>query len=241
MRHLGSILLSVILAPAIYLLTGIGMVRMTIRPDHLTLDALVGFAALLGAGALYAVLILARLSPVGTLLAGLAYLVINVWYLVSPELVTHLPKSIIGVQGAATVPLSGIAAVLAVPLLATLVSPRRWRATATPGAAPSFGGGYPPPASYMPGAEPPMSRYPAYQPVPAPGVAAPLPNRPVPAQPAHAQPSSPQLPEPVGPYQPQLGSYAPPNPGAPPPAPLWPGSPGSHSGEADDPDGTRRL
>jgi hypothetical protein len=245
MRHLGSILLSVILAPVIYVLAGIGVAKV-FPEDHFAAGALIGLAALLGAGALYAVLLLARLSPVGTALGGLAYLGISVWFVVSPDMVARLPKSVLGVHGAAALPLSGVTAVLAVPLLATVLSPRRWQRRATP-ARPAYPAGYQPPASYMPGAEPPMPRYPApgYQPVPAPGGAAPWADRPVPAQPGPGQPGpgqhgAPQLPEPVGPYQPQMASYAPPNPAA--PAPLWPGRPAAGSpADPDDTDGTRRL
>ncbi|MBO0871641.1 MAG: hypothetical protein J2P15_24075, partial [Micromonosporaceae bacterium] len=139
MRHLGSILLSVILAPVIYLLAGIGVAKLSIGAEKLSTGALIGFVALLGAGALYAVLMLARLSPAGTLLAGLAYLAVSAWFLVSPGMVNHLPHSVIGVQGAATFPLGGVAAVLAVPLLATVFSARRWRAA--PGGAGFPGGG----------------------------------------------------------------------------------------------------
>src|SRR4051812_31182196 len=71
-------MLSLILGPAIWLLTGYGLVaygRAGSRPDgQFSTQRLVALGALLIAGLLVAWLVLARLSPLGPTLAGLAYL-----------------------------------------------------------------------------------------------------------------------------------------------------------------------
>ena len=75
MRHLGSIVLSMLLVPIVYVLTGIGLVDWSVAESGSSLDyprLAVALVTLLGAGLAYAVLVLARLSPLGLILAGLA-------------------------------------------------------------------------------------------------------------------------------------------------------------------------
>jgi hypothetical protein len=132
MRHLGSLLLSVILAPVIWLLTGYGLSEYLTdrgRGDDLRWELAFGGAALLAAGVCYALLILPRLSPVGPVLAGLAFLGMVVWSTLDPYgsyLNTGLDE-ILGIANPLPYPAEGFAALLAVPLLATIFSPRRWR------------------------------------------------------------------------------------------------------------------
>jgi hypothetical protein len=174
MRHLGSIVLSLLLAPIVYALTGIGLVKMIDVPRHLsghdyaTLG--IGVAALAGAGLAYAVLVLTRLSPLGPLLAGLGFLGMTAWYVGSRSSFTRIiHDNALGTRGAAWAPASTVTVLLAVPLLATIASPRRWRRWANPPAAVAAPG-YTPPA--VPGDEPaypgtPLYTPPSYPPSPA--------------------------------------------------------------------------
>jgi hypothetical protein len=155
MRHLGSIVLSVIFAPVIYVLTGYGMVRLEAAQGLQTnwTDAGIGGGALVVAGALYAILVLARLSPLGPLIAALLYLGIQTWALVTDQakIMSTLGNSVLGIHGAAEAPLpGGVTLLLAIPLLATIFSPRRWRGkdklAVADGYAP-LASGYPQPAS----------------------------------------------------------------------------------------------
>lgn len=130
MRHLGSFLLSLVFAPLIWVGTGIGLSKfaegLTDDPDYLA--AIVGLLGLGLAGLLLAVLMLMRLSPVGPVLVGLAYFGATAWALASPTTIDDVfPRNVVGVENAGLLPLGGTAALLAVPLIATVVSPRRWR------------------------------------------------------------------------------------------------------------------
>jgi hypothetical protein len=197
MRHLGSILLSVVLAPVIYLLTGVGLVKVftALRQfdTRLTVSTLIGAAALLGAGILYALLVHARLSPVGPALAGLAFLFVGGWAMTSISAQQKMPLSVLGVQGAGQQAMFGYTLLLAVPLLATVLSPRRWRRYAQPRPAQVAAPGYPGPGGYAP---PPGLGYPAPPPFGAPAF-------PTSAAPTSAAPASP------APTSGASGSYAP--------------------------------
>ena len=211
MRHLGSIVLSLILAPAAYLLAGIGVVEaagnasVAPHPDYAKVT--LGVLAIGAAGLLYALLVLTRISPVGPLLAGLLYLTASVWALYSyATLGKLLPDSVLGVRGAADAPLNGVALVLAVPLLLTVLSPRRWRRYAQPAAPAAATGagsiGYPPPAGYNPSYPPPAGYQPSYpaltQPAPQSPLDATLPLYPPPMTPPVMAPAS-TSPAPVSP------------------------------------------
>ena len=88
MRHLLSVVLSIVLAPLIYAAAGLAAIKLDAA--HLSTtsivwsDAAIGLAAGVVAGAGYAVLVMSRMSPLGPALAGLAYLGITVWAYVSP-------------------------------------------------------------------------------------------------------------------------------------------------------------
>jgi hypothetical protein len=218
MRHLGSIVLSLVLAPIIYVLVGVGFVELTAggsgtltSTDYAKLA--IGGLALIVAGLLFALLTMSRLSPLGPVLAGLSLLVIQVWALVAQEsFLRTMPRSMLGVQGSVAIPAGiGVALLLAVPLLATIVSPRRWRRSAQPAAPAPYGAaaqpyGYQP---YAPSYPPPPSG-PAY-----PG--APGPQGPTSAPPAPPWPIAPQS---APPAPPQSAPPAPPPQSAPPAAPV---------------------
>jgi hypothetical protein len=151
MRHLGSIVLSLLLAPIVYALAGIGLVKVSDVPSRLSTSdyaaVSIGLAALLGAGLAYALLVMARLSPLGPVLAGLGYLAVTGWFIGSRSSFTRVVHADAPwVRGAALAPAGAVTALLAVPLLATLVSPRRWRRWANSPAAVATSG-YPPPAA----------------------------------------------------------------------------------------------
>lgn len=165
MRHLFSLLVSLILAPLIWLGAGIGGNRILAgrtggstpeSPDLLLV--LLGLGVLLTAGLLYAALVLSRLSPMGPVLVGLIYLGVTAWALLAHRtFLDVVPTDLGNLKGVGAAPADGVAAVLAVPLLLTLFSPRRWRRherdTAQP-AMPAYSGpdpsapGYPPAPSY---------------------------------------------------------------------------------------------
>src|SRR5262245_43765871 len=83
------------------------------------------------AGLLYSVLVLARLSPVGTFLAGLAFFGLGMWSLFAHSSLQDLmPDRFLGVDGLLGAPISGFGpafAILGMPLMLTVFSPRRWR------------------------------------------------------------------------------------------------------------------
>src|SRR5262249_46772624 len=79
--------------------------------------------ALIGAGLLYCLLVLTRISPLGPVLASLLYFTASVWALFDyASLGRLLPDSVLGVHGAADLPLNGVSLVLAVPPLLPAVS-----------------------------------------------------------------------------------------------------------------------
>jgi hypothetical protein len=171
MRHLGSLLLALLLAPATWVLTGIGVSKFTAAqgdPAGLDIDLAVGLAAVLGAGVCYALLILPRVSPLGLVVAGLAFLGLVVWRVADLDAFNRaVPADFFDIRLALRNPADGYAALLAVPLLATLFSTRRWRRHDHP---PAW---YPDPAlpAYQPAAQE-LAAGPSltYRPSPYPGI-----------------------------------------------------------------------
>jgi hypothetical protein len=149
MRHLGSIVLSIVLAPIIYLLVGVGEIKFatngaTVAAGQSTDWTAIGIGvgALIVAGALYAVLAMTRISPLGPVIAAILYIAASAWAVENlANLVKLIGSSTLGVSGAQEAPLSGVALFMAIPLLATIVSPRRWRGKDKP-----MVGAYIPPA-----------------------------------------------------------------------------------------------
>ncbi|MCW6004862.1 hypothetical protein K1W54_09725 [Micromonospora sp. CPCC 205371] len=222
MRHVGSLLLALVLAPLAWVLTGVGLLKYSdVRAqfeDGLSVDILLGLLALLGAGALYAILVLARLSPIGPALAGAAYLGAAVWYAVAPaSFLDVFPYEIGDVDLGLPIPAAGLSALIAVPLLATLMSPRRWRRYDRPAVAGARGGPDPVP----PGAQygPPGAPYGPPPGYPAPGMGVPVPagglgmSSPVPTpEQAYGPPATTAFPAagfPAAPYPPAGSPAAP--------------------------------
>lgn len=138
MRHLGSFLLAVVLAPIVYLLAGVGLSAFgqaaTPGIEARPMASLLSIATLAVAGMVYAVLVMARLSPIGPALAGFVFLGTSAWPLI--DLATYnraldaidarfkiLGVAILGIDLAGR---SGVAILLAIPLIGTVASPRRW-------------------------------------------------------------------------------------------------------------------
>ncbi|WJK42467.1 hypothetical protein O7608_08860 [Solwaraspora sp. WMMA2056] len=132
MRHVGSLVLSLVLAPVIWFLAGLGLSEYaTARReayDQPPTEVFVGLAALAVCGIVYALLLLPRLSPIGPVVAGLSFLGLAAWSAADmTSFYQNMPGRLFGTDDTFTAPAEGLAVVLAVPLLATVVSPRRWR------------------------------------------------------------------------------------------------------------------
>jgi len=139
MRHVLSLLLSLVLAPLVYVCAGYSAVKFgeANEVDNMAIGPVVlGLVAALLAGGLYALLVMGRLSPVGPGLAGLLYLGVTLWALLNPAgFRDTMPAGILGADGALHEPAGAGTALLSVPLLLTILSPRRWRRTDGPRAA----------------------------------------------------------------------------------------------------------
>ncbi len=127
MRHLWSLLLALVLTPLIYAGAGVCAVRLADARGFGT-AAGVGLGAGLLAGGLFAALVMVRLSPVGPLIAGLVYLGVTVYALLDRDgFESLIPPDLFGEDGALHRPVGMGTALLAVPLILTVVSARRWR------------------------------------------------------------------------------------------------------------------
>jgi hypothetical protein len=131
MRHLLSVVLSIILAPVIYVAAGLAALkldaaRLNSTSIHWT-DAEIGLAAAVVAGALYAFLVMSGISPLGPAIAGLAYLGMTLWAFLQPtSFHDRFDFDIAGQHGVLLQPAGAGLLLLAIPLLATVFSSRRW-------------------------------------------------------------------------------------------------------------------
>jgi hypothetical protein len=132
MRHLWSLLLAVGLTPLIYAAAGVSAVRLA-DARELGASAGIGLGAGLLAGGLYALLVMVRLSPVGPVVAGLAYLGVTIWALLDRDGFTSvIPANLFNEVGALHRPVGMGTALLAAPLIITVFSAGRWRGTKAP-------------------------------------------------------------------------------------------------------------
>ncbi|HEX6076653.1 MAG TPA: hypothetical protein VFZ32_15490 [Micromonosporaceae bacterium] len=131
MRHLISLLLGLVIAPAVWIAAGLGQAKLIQATDSgLTLrGATVPLVALAAAGLVFGVIATTRVSPAGPLTAGLLIVGIQVAYLARPERITELlPEEILGTQDVLTLPAAtGLGAVLGVGLMVAIFSLGRWR------------------------------------------------------------------------------------------------------------------
>ncbi|WP_199515642.1 hypothetical protein [Nucisporomicrobium flavum] len=135
MRHLRSILYALVLAPATWILCGVGFDQdLTGRArDNGGPESLGGLLLLLLAGAAYAILLFAPISPAGPLAAGLAFLGIGAWARIAPDSYAGVWPAEITKDGFnVSTPGYGLVLLLAVPLLCTALSARRWAAYEPP-------------------------------------------------------------------------------------------------------------
>jgi hypothetical protein len=240
MRHLGSLVLSVISAALIYVLAGVAASKWTEgalakgSTDKYTALTVCVVAAVV-AGGLYALLMLARLSPLGLVIAGLALGGVALWAFFNPSNFSSvMPDDLAGVKDAGVAAAGPFTLVLSVPLLLTVFSGRRWRrwSDAPAGVAPAPNYSPPPvsPAGYgassfnAPSYPAPSAPEPAYAPPPTYTPAAPMYNSPV--SPAFAPP-----PPAAGSRSAAGGGIS--FPPIPPPSP--------YNGPGDEPETTRRL
>ncbi|WP_433301126.1 hypothetical protein ACQP2F_05185 [Actinoplanes sp. CA-030573] len=129
MRHIRSIFYALVLAPAAWVLTGVGLTGdLTVRGrDGFAVESLTGLLLLLLAGAAYGILVLGPFSPAGPLLAGVVYLALASWALISPSAYADVWPHAVAKDGFdLSRPGYGLAALLAVPLICTALSARRW-------------------------------------------------------------------------------------------------------------------
>ncbi|WP_438872175.1 hypothetical protein, partial [Paractinoplanes rishiriensis] len=141
MRHFRSILYAVVLAPAAWVLTGVGLTSdLTGRGrDGFAVEAFTGVLLLVLAGTAYGILVLGPISPAGPLTAGFAYLGVALWAMTAPAAYASVWPPEVAKDGFdISRPGYGLAAVLAVPLICTALSARRW-ATYQPPVLPIIG------------------------------------------------------------------------------------------------------
>jgi hypothetical protein len=129
-RHLRSVLYALVLAPAVWILCGVGFDQdLTGRArDNGGIESLSGVLLLLLAGAAYAILLFAPISPTGPLLAGLVLAGVGAWARIAPDSYAGVWPANVAQDGFdVSTPGYGLAVLLAVPLLAVALSARRWR------------------------------------------------------------------------------------------------------------------
>lgn len=138
MRHLGSLIAGVLIAPIAWLLIALGQQQSVPRvADIVTGDAtstagLVGPVSMLaGAGILLGLVATLRISPVGPLLAGLFFVGTYVGLIVAPSRVHAAVPGNIHVLGQHITPRTpldnGTLLVIGALMLVSLVSAHRWR------------------------------------------------------------------------------------------------------------------
>jgi hypothetical protein len=129
MRHLRSILYALVLAPSIWILAGVGFTHdLTSRGrEFFAEESIAGLLLLIFAGILYAILTFAPVSPAGPALTGAAYLGVTIYAWNSPAAYAGLwAPEITKDTFDLSRPGYGLAALLAIPLLGTALSARRW-------------------------------------------------------------------------------------------------------------------
>ncbi|MEU4624222.1 hypothetical protein AB0G04_30130 [Actinoplanes sp. NPDC023801] len=129
MRHLRSIFYALVLAPCIWVLLAVGFTDdLSSRGrDFFAAESISGLLLLLFSGILFSILAAGPVSPAGPVLAGAAYLGVTVWAFNAPEAYAALWAPEVAKEGFdLSRPGYGLAAVLAIPLLGTALSARRW-------------------------------------------------------------------------------------------------------------------
>jgi len=125
-RHLFSFVVAPVLGVVVYVSLGIALTRLDGDSGWSGANVVAGAAAV-AAGAAYAALLLPRLSPLGPALVGAGYLALTGWLINDPDSFLRAVADVFGSRATGTAPAEGFTAVLGVPLLATVLSGRRWR------------------------------------------------------------------------------------------------------------------
>jgi hypothetical protein len=129
MRHLRSILYALVLAPCIWVLLAVGFTDdLSSRGrEFFTAESVSGLLLLVFSGILFSILAAGPVSPAGPVLAGAVYLGVTIWAFNAPEAYAALWSPEVSKEGFdLSRPGYGLAAVLAIPLLGTALSARRW-------------------------------------------------------------------------------------------------------------------
>lgn len=143
MRHLGSLLAGVVLAPVVWVLVALGQAKSSNtlaawqEQDAYDTKNLIAPAALLAvAGLLLGLVATLRFSPLGPVVAGAVYVLAYAWLFVSPfKLLDAVPDKIdiFGQKIRPEVPLTnGTLLLLGALLLVSVFSAKRWRRWPTP-------------------------------------------------------------------------------------------------------------
>ncbi|GAA4923888.1 hypothetical protein GCM10025331_03530 [Actinoplanes utahensis] len=117
------------LGPSIWVLAGVGFTNdLSSRGrEFFSAESISGLLLLIFAGILYAILTFAPVSPAGPVLTGAAFLGVTIWAFNSPEAYASLWAPEVAKDGFdLSRPGYGLAGLLAIPLLGTALSARRW-------------------------------------------------------------------------------------------------------------------
>ena len=243
MRHLGSLVLSIILAPIIYALLMRGIYKSELGMlasvasggGGWSTNLLVGIVLIIVGGALYAALLLPRFSPLGPAVAGLLLLSTGIWTMFDLRWVNdHRDLGLATLHMGEVAGMAAPAVALGIPLMMTIFSPRRWRRVApvvqdtAPTAAPGYSSPPPPQSAGFPSSGqgyqpyPQLSAAPAYPTIPEYGNVDTTTTMPMSTPPASSSPQFGVSPSSAPPF----GAPASPPPfGAPPPSSAPPGYP----------------
>jgi hypothetical protein len=141
MRHLWSLIAGVVLAPIVWAAAAYGQ-AVTAKvgaggaPTSFESKLLIAAAAFVGAGLIFGIIGTLRVSPVGPLVAGVAYLGCYAWAIASPSTASDAFNRVTTVGDYeihyATALTSGLIPVLGAALLMAVFSPGRWRAWPAP-------------------------------------------------------------------------------------------------------------
>jgi hypothetical protein len=134
MRHLGSLALSAVGGAMLYVYLGLGSVRLqraaglfSAGSHRGSLDLVIGVGLMVAAGVWVWVLLTLRWSPIGLVPLGLAFGALGLLAVAAPgRLADLLPDSAFGLDGLRSAP-PVACLMLAVPLLLTVLSKRRWQ------------------------------------------------------------------------------------------------------------------
>lgn len=168
-RHFGSLLLALVIAPLVLALTGRGVGAFLDATSARLTDPLAtatAVAALSLAGMLLGLLVMPRFSPLGLVPAAIGYLTFGAWAMIDPDrLAAATPVRLLGWDRTAVAATGALAVVLAMPMLLSMFSLQRWRHPRDRV-----------PAGYVPAGQVPAGQVPAgYVPVSQGAVAHPFP------------------------------------------------------------------